>query len=49
MFLAVGEQEKALEIMAENGWIDRFVQCILPTMCIGCDYCGTLQDSELGS
>ena len=23
MYLAVGDQEKALEIMADNGWIDR--------------------------
>ena len=23
MYLAVGDQEKALQIMAENGWIDR--------------------------
>ena len=23
MYLSVGEHEKALEIMAENGWIDR--------------------------
>ena len=25
MYLSVGEHEKALEIMAENGWIDRSV------------------------
>ena len=42
MYLAVGDQEKALEIMAENGWIDRSVHC--GHMCCNAPLCLWLKE-----